>query len=154
MELISNLRRLPKELVIQIWSYTYSPQSPILLADIRDYLRSLDYIQYYYFDKYMENGFDEYLYWMVHDIFGYIAFFSYDEDRSLYNTFWRRAIQCSQLTLDKLSEYIYRLEHNSVDTQIRLLWGLLYPEERADYIDSIEYFDNEVDEEGEEDFDF
>ena len=75
MELVPNLRRLPNELVLYIWSYTYSLQSPILLADIRDYLRSLEYMQTYYLDKYMENGFDEYMYWMLHDMFGYIIFF-------------------------------------------------------------------------------
>ena len=153
MELVLNLKRLPKEIFLYIWSYTYSSQSPILLADIRDYQSSLDYIQYYYYEKYMENGYDEYLYWMVHDMFGYIAFFSYDKDRDLYNAFWRRAIQCSNMTLDKLSEYIYRLESNKIDTQIRLLWAMLYPEERTEFIDAIECF--QLNEEAEEDdFDF
>jgi hypothetical protein len=153
MELVPNLKRLPKEIFLYIWSYTYSSQSPILLADIRDYQSSLDYIQYYYYEKYMENGYDEYLYWMVHDMFGYIAFFSYDKDRDLYNAFWRRAIQCSNMTLDKLSEYIYRLESNKIDTQIRLLWAMLYPEERAEFIDAVECF--QLNEEAEEDdFDF
>ena len=75
MELAQNLKRLPQELVLQIWSYTYSPQSPILLADIRDYLQSLDYIQCYYLDKYIDSGYNEYMYWIIHDIFGYISFF-------------------------------------------------------------------------------
>ena len=154
MKLVPILKRLPNELFIKIWSYTYSPQSPGLLADIRDYQTSLDFIQYYYFEKYFENGYDDYLYWMIHDIFGYIAFFSYDHDRNLYNAFWRRAIQCSNMTLDKLSEYIYRLESNRIDTQIRLLWGLLYPAERADFIDAVECFSSEDEEEEDEDFDY
>jgi len=150
MELIPNLRRLPNELVLYIWSYTYSPQSPVLLADIRDYPSSLDFIQYWYFEKYFENGYNEYLYWMIHDMFGYIAFFQYDQDRNCYNAFWRRAIQCSTMPLDKLSDYIYRLESNKIDTQIRLLWALLYPAERADFIDAVECFSSEDEE---EDFD-
>lgn len=157
MELVPNLKRLPKDIFLYIWSYTYSPQSSVLLEDIRDYQSSLDYIQYYYFEKYFENGYDEYLYWMIHDMFGYIAFFQYHQDRNFYNGFWRRAIQCSNMTLDKLSEYIYRLENNKIDTQIRLLWALLYPEERADFIDAVESFssdDEEGEGEGEEDFDY
>lgn len=151
MELIPNLRRLPQELVLKIWSYTYSQQSPELLADIRDYLTSLDFIHCYYYDRYMEMGYTEYKYWLVNNIFGYIVFFSYEEDRSFYNEFWRRSFQCRQIPLENLSDYIYRLENNKIETQIRLLWALLYPEERAEFIDSVEYFI--INDEEEDDFD-
>jgi len=167
MELVENLKKLPKEIFIKIWSYTYSIQPANLLEDIRDYPISLEYILYYYEDWFYEMY--EYKYWIIHDIFGYIAgyiagnitgyiagniaSFSNDSVDNLYTSFWKRAIQCSNMDIDTLSKYIYRLEHNKIDTQVRLLWGMMYPSERISFIDSIDTFIEE-DEEYEEDYDF
>jgi hypothetical protein len=102
-------------------------------------------------------GYNEYMYWLVNNIFGYIVFFSYGEDRNFYNEFWRRSFQCNKIPLNNVSDYIYRLENNKIDTQIRILWAMLYPEERAEFIDSIEYFiinGEEIEAEDEPEFDF
>lgn len=148
MELVANLKRVPNEIFIHIWSYTYSPQPANLLEDIRDYPISLEYVLYFYQERY--DFINDYMYWIIHDIFGYISFFSYDSDETLYTSFWKRAIQCSNMDIDTLSDYIYRLEQNKIETQVRLLWAMLYPSERVDYLDSIETFI----EDEEEDYDF
>lgn len=138
MELVKNLKRLPIEIVNKIWGYTYSPQPVVLMEDIRDYIESLDYICYYYFEKFSYEDSD-YQYRLVYDMFCYISYFSSVSFHS-YNDFWMRSIYCKNMDPDQLSEYIYRLEHNNIDAQIRLLWGLFYPKERAEFIDTIEYF--------------
>lgn len=151
MELVSNLRRLPNDIVLKIWSYSYSPQPCALMEDIRDYGNTLEYMRLYYYEKYQTDELDR----IIYDLFNYISFFSFSEDRSYYVDFWRRNIYCRSMSEESINYYINRMENNVGETQIRLLWGMLYPVEREDFIDAIETF--VTDDEGdidEEDYDY
>uniref|UniRef100_A0A6C0HYZ9 Uncharacterized protein n=1 Tax=viral metagenome TaxID=1070528 RepID=A0A6C0HYZ9_9ZZZZ len=165
MSLIHNLLHLPNELVLKIWSYTYSPQPSNLLEDIRDYSSSFDVICYYYFTKLMEDYgndflFHTYINWAIHDIVDYISFFKNDYEIILNETdysVWRRCFQCKNMNTLELEGFIYKFEKGSLDnTKLRFLWGLLQPNERKEFIEDYEefLFDDEEEEDEEEDFDY
>ena len=163
---------LPNEIQQQIISYTYCPKPRELLADIRNYFESFnilyDYVEHLEFigRHYFITPEDE-----VHnEMLNYIFYNLYDGHmETIGNLFWKRSIIYSQisnrnplLSVNQICHHLLeKLYLFPIDSQIRILWGLLVPDERSEFLQlySTEYLleedtDEEDDEEEEEDFDF
>jgi len=133
------LSRLPCEIIQHIIGYTLQPQSSDLCKDIHSYIKSRRHIMYLY-DQFwtvdMGDCENKYKNWLANDIVSYInnqQGTMYGFVDNFYNVFYRNL----QLKNSEYIEcYFNKLESNSVDTEINILWGLLLPEER-DHIISI-----------------
>ena len=152
------IRNLPNEIQNIIISYSYSPQNPYLLDDIKgfnksleilyDYINELEALHSYYFISAKDETHNE--------LFNYIYYQMCDGTIMSINTYF-----FSRMFMYKPNKTYYYLfnENNSLDSQIRTIWGLFTNDERYDFIDyfSIEMADfdyQDEEDDAEEDFDF
>lgn len=159
-----NIALLPNEICIKILSYTYSPQSPQLCEDIRDYCTTLSEIYSYYsvyVDEWDESELEE-KYWLINDIYNYINGY-YPICLGYRDHFYRiinrsYTYHYSNKKLDfKIDHFLQALQKKGIYCEINIIWGLLTPEERNHFIDyyikSIDLNENHTEEE-DEDWDF
>jgi len=161
------VQELPNEIQQKIISYTYSPKPRELLADIRnnfesfnilyDYVDHLEFIGRHYFITAEDEVHNE--------ILNFIFYNLYDGHmETIGNLFWKRSIIYSQISVRNPLLSVNQICHHlleklylfPIDSQIRILWGLLVPNERNEFLElySTEYRDILQEEEQEEDFDF
>ena len=149
------IRNLPNEIQHIIISYSYSPQKSVLLDDIKcfhisidvlyDFINELEAIHNYYFISAKDEVHNE--------LFDYVYYNICDGTLETLNT----QFFCRSFMFNPNKSYYYLFnESNSLDSQIRTIWGLFTNEERYNFIDyiSIEMADFEDDSDEEEDFDF
>ena len=132
------MKKLPKDIIEYIITYTYKPQNKDLLNDIVDYNKTKQQVLELYHTFwiiYVDAGELEDKYWLLNDIIihandnkptnkGYVERF--------YDIFGRN----SQLhTKENIDNYIFNLENKCVETQINIVWGLLLHNERVDIIE-------------------
>jgi hypothetical protein len=148
------IHNLPNEVQHHILSYTYCPKPTDLLIDIRnnvetynvlyDYVDHLEFIGRHYFITAEDEVHNE--------ILNFIFYNLYDgRMETVGNLFWKRSpafFQISKrrphLSIDKICHRLLeRLYIYPINTQIRILWGLLFPHERDVFIKlySTEYYD-------------
>jgi hypothetical protein len=148
------IRNLPNEIQHIILSYSYSPQKPIILEDIKVFHQSLDVLYDYINEFQTLNNYyfitskDE----IHNELFDYVYYNICDGTFESLNTHFF----CRSFMYNANKSYYYLFnESNSLDSQIRTIWGLFTNEERYDFID---YISNEMvdfdDDSDEEDFDF
>jgi hypothetical protein len=154
------IQNLSTDLQQKILSYTYSTQPRSLLCDIRDYNHSLGDVGEYYFMKYIVDAEEEPyedsdLHWLLDDIFEYVTNNIFKID---YYDFWRRLFVFRNKTEQHINNYVMTTFHEkNIETQIKIMWGLLTPEERADVIYfGIELIDSDsnFEEDMQDDFDY
>ena len=125
-------KQLPEDLQRKILPYTYSPQSDILLEDIRNYHTTLKLIKEIY-KSYCDN--DEILDWIINDIhrwlnndiptmFGYTGKFITTIKRNPY--YYLRA--------PDIEFFIRKLDTKSPIIEVHIFWGLLTADERKQFI--------------------
>jgi len=159
--LVHRIQNLDTDLQQKIMSYTYSVQPDGLLRDIRDYNYSLETTQLYYFKKYMIEVEDFHyktdLNYFLDDIFEYIT---HNIFKIHYYDFWRRLFVFRDANEDTIQKYVSTTFYETkIEAQIKILWGLLTPEERGDvrYF-GMELFDSDSEHEEDElvddDFDY
>jgi len=150
------IRNLPNEIQHIIISYSYSPQQPVLLYDIKGFHQSIDIL--YDFINESENTHNYYFISAKDDIhnelFNYVYYNICEGTIDSVNTqFFYRSFM---YTTNKPYYYLFN-ENNSLDSQIRAIWGLFTNAERYDFIDYLSFemadFEDDSDED-EEDFDF
>ena len=118
--LIKLLKTLPIELVNKIIQYTYSPQSPLLMYDIRHYVDTRP--------KFRIQSGHEFLFYLIYFINNY-APMSYVN--IIYTLFQR---QYNIKTREQVNNYIVILFNRlTLKSQINIIWGIMTPEERIMY---------------------
>ena len=132
------MKKLPKDVIDYIITYTYKPQNKDLLNDIVDYNKTKQKVLELYHTFwiiYVDAGELEDKYWLLNDIIiyandnkptinGYVQHF--------YDIFGRN----SQLyTKENIDIFVCNLENKCVERQINVAWGLLLHNERVDIIE-------------------
>ena len=149
-----NVRNLPNEIQNIILSYSYNTQPTALLEDIKGFRQSIDIIYdhinelEYNNNYYLISAKDE----MNNELFNYIYYHICDGKMgSINNKFYYRLFMYNS---NKKNYYLFN-ENNSLDSQIRAIWGLFTNDERYDFIDYYNYIEMyDLYDEIEEDFDF
>ena len=121
--MIKLLKRLPTEIINKIFSYTYSPQSPELMQNIQNFKKTFDkincilynfWIRDFSFPILVKTNLDKQ--WLVRDLFNW-----YPHTQPVWSTL--REIKNLKLLANKREETI-----------IRLIWGILTPNERKRFV--------------------
>jgi hypothetical protein len=127
------IKRLPNDVVNLIITYTYSPQDPLLLMDIRSYLEQREALSRIYYKIWIEEWGEpepEDKGWLVNDLLRNINDYEatlYCYTDKFYNTFYRNPMLKTQ---ESVLNYFNNLNNKYVETQINILLGLLLPLER------------------------
>lgn len=134
------LALLPTEMIFIIIGYTYQPQNKVLLEDIIDYHKSKLNIHKIYnkiYSLFFEFEPNADLNWLINDIFGYAN--DYNATMNGYiDKFYKILFRNFSLkTKTQVHQYIFVLENKAVNTQINILWGLLYPKERNEILTKV-----------------
>ena len=115
--------KLPTHVVQHILSYTYNIQPKKLLDDIKNYYKTqklLFVIQPVQL--------------ITHDLYNFINWFQYDYVYSYYSTFLRHYMLNNNVSVIRFIQFTKRLH---IKTQINILWGLMRPAERDEFISII-----------------
>jgi hypothetical protein len=140
--------KLPEEILRQIIAYTYSPQSPLLMRDIRHYHASKRDVLFIYRQtwKFMtQNEPPKEKQWLVNDIMLYLLQYetSPDDDHlQFYYDYFMRI--CCVNTKAQVKTYTKRIEDRPIDSKVNILWGLLTEEERNHLLQEHTYFYDEI----------
>jgi hypothetical protein len=131
---------LPRDIIQHIIPYTYSCQTPQLIEDIKSNFASKQIISTIYDDRwnylsqYEENISKN---WLNNDLFRYcnednITMHGYID--RFYGLFSRHVmLQSGAINKCKVNAFIKNTDNN-VTQQINLIWGLLTPRERSEFI--------------------
>jgi hypothetical protein len=139
MDLQKNIQNLPTDIQNIIISYTYSPQKPCLLEDIITYKQSLEVLIDFIDELEIQNN-----YYFVsakdqthNEILNYLFYYICDDSmNSVINIFWKRYFMYENMHNKTVSYLLFRTFYQrTIDSQIRIIWGLLIPEERYDFLD-------------------
>ena len=131
------IQKLPNEVVFKIIQYTYHFQNKNLLVDIIDFVESKKTILKMYYDNqiiYMGEESPQDKCWLINDIFAFTNNYHaliYGYTNKFYNIIRRNGISKTQ---EEIMDFIICLENKELDTQINVLWGLLNPIERKEFI--------------------
>ena len=139
MNLNKLINKLPIEIINSIISYTYNPQSKILLEDIENYhntKQKVFEIYYYNYIIYLQSLEPEDKNWLINDIIRYTnencpTMYRYTD--KFYNIWYRNP---ELKTQNDINNHILRIEKKCVYTQINLFWGILNPIERNEMVTS------------------
>jgi len=129
------MNRLPEEILHRIQSYSYSPQNPQLLDDIRNFTQTRNILFMLYREMFneweQEDDIEvEYGLWIVNDI---IRFMNSDHATLLgyVDNFYHIFLRTYQLhTETQVYNYISILQNKPLMNQINTFWGILTPDER------------------------
>lgn len=156
MNIQKRIRNLPNEIQYIILSYTYSPQPKYILEDIRNYFETREYL-YEIIDEvetqntyYFISAKDE----IHNEICNFIYYYLCDGTIEMISQYiWRRYIMYQLFTTNHISEILTdRIYNYSIDTQIRIFWGILLPIERNKFLDLYISEYNELFEEEDENY--
>ena len=140
-----HIRKLPQEIIDYIIPFTYQLQNISLLEDIKNFNETKELIldlYYNYWIVYFNEEVHEDKYWLINDL---IAFFNnyeatmYGYTEKFYNIFRRNQSLQSNETINN---YVSLLEDKQVDSQINILWALLTPKERVEFVLSFKEYIN------------
>jgi hypothetical protein len=137
MNLNKLIQKLPIEIIILIISYTYNPQSKILLEDIENYhntKQKVFEIYYYNYIIYLQSLEQEDKNWLINDVIRYTnencpTMYGYTD--KFYNIWYRNP---ALKTKNDINNHILCIEKKCVNTQINLFWGILNPIERNEMV--------------------
>ena len=137
------IQRLPEDVMRYIIPYTYAVQPKELLEDIRSYyvtLKKAKDIYKRYWNVKEENECNccgvpnEDIDWLINDLFGFI-----NEDVATMITFvpnfcnlWLRCLRL--YSYEQVLEYMKVFEEKSSITQVNMMWGLMKPSERLEFV--------------------
>ena len=153
------VKKLPNEIQHIIISYTYQPQSKQLLEDVHNFTQSIHIIE----DFINQLDIKNHLYFIsvkeiTNELLNFIYFYlSKGILINLDYCFFTRIFMYKNKNIDN---FFYLINQKySLESQIRILWGLLYTHERNEfinYITDLHYYDDlpELIEEEEEDYDY
>ena len=125
------MNKLPIELIFKILSYTYEPQHPTLLEDIRDFHKSRETIDAIYLKKWCHHVNEDHRDWIINDIFIFMnnniptmfGYCNYCKDIINRNPF-----------VKNVETYILYKELKCVDSQINIFLALFTTVERKAFI--------------------
>lgn len=123
--------KLPREIIDIIISYTYNPQPAELLEDIRHFNCSRELIYSLFIHNYHSS---QYKYLLSHDLVYFvngknIIDIGYAE--SFFDFFTRHVLINS---IEQVEPYFLQIESIPVESEINIIWGLLTPQERSNFI--------------------
>ena len=136
-----NWKKLPQELHRYVLSYTYSPQPKDLLDDIRNFHASLYVIkEIYRCNKMIFAGDDDASTWVedwiINDLYGWL-----NDDMAVMHGFREKFLHLIQrnpyyslFTRFTTEEIILLLGMKSGESELRIFWGLLNPNQRQKFI--------------------
>lgn len=132
------INKLPDDIIQYIIPYTYQLQNKPLLNDIKNYKETKDIISELYYN-YWILGFGEIepedKYWIINDLVAFANNYQatmYGYVEQFYNIF-RRNLHLQ--TYEEIDVYLSVLQNKPVDSQINIIWSLLTPSERTEFID-------------------
>jgi hypothetical protein len=131
------LGTLPTELYDVILKLTYKPQEKELLDDIVNFVHTKEQIAKYYYFKYIVRGGEEepeHLAWLINDI---LRYYNDDFPTMVGYTygFIKKICRHRRYRYFVWGDYVLNeLERRQDTTQINILWSLLTPEERNEFI--------------------
>jgi hypothetical protein len=112
--------KLPLHIIHHIFSYSYHVQSKQLLSDIKNYYSTKQFL----FES-------QPLTFIIHDLHYFINWFQEDFISSYYATFFRHYMIFS---IAGVLQYIHMMQRFPLQTQINIIWGLMRPAERNEFI--------------------
>jgi len=137
------IQKLPEDVMRYIIPYTYAVQPKELLEDIRSYyvtLKKAKDIYKRYWNVKEENECNccgvsnEDIDWLINDIFGFM-----NEDVATMIAFvpnfcdlWLRCLRL--YSYEQVLEYMKVFEKKSSITQVNMIWGLMKPNERMEFV--------------------
>jgi len=139
MNIQKRVQNLPNEIQYIILSYTYSPQPKYLLEDMQNYFETREYL-YEIIDEvesqklyYFTSAKDE----IHNEICNFIYYYLCDGTMEMISKYiWRRYIMYKLFTNKHISELLTeRIYNYTIDSQIRIFWGILLPNERNKFLD-------------------
>jgi len=144
-----SISNLPTDIQNHIISYTYSPQKRELLDDIISYNQSLEILYDYIDELEIQNN-----YYFVsakdqthNELLNYLFYYICDDSmNSVINIFWKREFMFQNMHNKTVSYLLFRTFYQrTIDSQIRIIWGLLLPEERYDFLEcySIDFYEDD-----------
>jgi len=142
--IIYGLKQLPVELIDNIISYTYSPQSEELIMDIHMYHNSMTNIHSMFYNTFygVDNS-DIYKIELLDALVlysnNYIPLhYGYHEDfYKIWNRFplFKKYRENDDINRSKIHEYIEKIfTLKSINTRINMLWGIFTHGERLNFI--------------------
>jgi hypothetical protein len=131
------MTKLPKEVIKIIISFSYNFQKPELLEDIQSFHRDRKKASQLYFKIFIIDRFEiepEDKNWFANNLVGFMnnplpTMYGYTE--TYYNYFFRNPFLTSK---EAVKKYNLNLEKKEITTQINILFGLLLPSERIEFI--------------------
>jgi hypothetical protein len=114
------LHKLPVHIVHHILSYSYNVQSKKLLSDIKNYYATKQLL----FESQPHT-------FILHDLHYFINWFQADYVYSYYSTFLRHYMISS---IASVLQYIDMMQRFPLQTQINIIWGLMRPDERNEFL--------------------
>lgn len=131
------INKLPIDIVNNIISYTYSPQSKELMNDIKSYFKTKRKVFADYHDMWFDDIYeDSDKSWLINDLYSFAN--DYNPTIFIYvHSFYAIFARLFMLNANrhKINTYISKLENEKIDKQINIFWGIFTPEERNDFID-------------------
>lgn len=139
--MITFIQKLPQDIIGHIIPYTYQLQPNVIMNDIKNYKETKELIVSLYYNYWIvnfEEAEPEDKYWLINDLVLFInndqaTMYGYVEN--FYNIFRRNQYLQSY---ESINNYVSNLETKPVDTQINILWSLLIPKERTEFLVSFQ----------------
>lgn len=132
------INKLPTDIIQYIIPYTYKLQNKSLLNDIKNYKETKDRISELYYNYWvLDLGVmePEDKYWIINDVFAFANNYKatmYGHVENFYNIF-RRNLYLQ--THKDIHVYLSILQNKPPSSQINIVWSLLTPRERIEFID-------------------
>jgi hypothetical protein len=138
-ELVQSINiKLPIELIYIILKYMEQPQSPLLVADISSFVKTREYVSNAYYNKWiiaLEQPLGHDTDWLENDIIRYAN--NYVPTMLGIQPKFKEILLrfCNKVEYLNLYKFINNNWLNiSSKTKVNLLWGLLTPAEREEFI--------------------
>lgn len=127
------MNRLPKDVLMHIISYTYSPQPKKLINDIRSY-NLINHVNDFYYKlwivEWQEAMFED-RYWLINDLCFFLNDYApLDEYSAEYYQAFRRLYRFRNCSDEDLQKLIDKIWHEPINRQINTVWGLMTVHER------------------------
>ena len=132
------LYKLPLVIVRYIMKYTYMPQSPRLLEDIRNYHESKKSVCSLYYNLFIVQMNEmplKYKTWLVNDLISHMNYHQPTTNGYIYSFYYNFFRKYGMDTPEKVDRFLEIMENKTPESQINILWSLMYPLERKNYID-------------------
>ena len=126
-------KTLPDDIIVQhIMPYLYQKQSPILLADIRNYM------EYYYTNEFYNYDYNQYVWFS--DLINFFTVSNRHSTKSVRKLLKRHIIYKNKNDFELFDvsfDLCYKNIEQDIERKIRFVWGLMLPVERTRFINKI-----------------